>query len=232
MNPSEFDKFAEEYRSLHQANIAASGEPPEYFAEYKMKDLKRLVSSDFLDVIGGRFLDFGGGIGTSAPFFRKHFPGAHLTCADVSLKSLQVGVTRFGSAISFVAFDGSRLPFAEATFDGAFAACVFHHIPPGAHARLLAEMWRVLKPGRQVMVYEHNPLNPLTVRTVNACPFDEKAILIRASTLRARLESSGFRESQIKYRVFFPRQLRWLRSLEEKLGWLPMGAQYYVCGRK
>jgi len=44
MNASEFDKFAEEYRSLHQANIAASGEAPEYFAEYKMKDLRRLVS--------------------------------------------------------------------------------------------------------------------------------------------------------------------------------------------
>lgn len=231
MNSSEFDKFAEEYESLHRANIAASGEPPEYFAEYKMKDLKRLVSNDCRDVRGGRFLDFGGGVGTSVPFFRKHFPGAYLTCVDVSLKSLEVGVKRF-SAISFVAFDGSRLPFAEATFDGAFAACVFHHIPPGAHERLLAEMRRVLKPGRQVMVYEHNPLNPLTVRTVNACPFDENAILIRAGTLRARLESSGFRESQIKYRVFFPRQLRWLRSMEEKLGWLPMGAQYYVCGRK
>jgi len=46
MNASEFDKFAEEYRSLHQANIAASGEAPEYFAEYKMKDLRRLVSAD------------------------------------------------------------------------------------------------------------------------------------------------------------------------------------------
>ena len=82
------------------------------------------------------------------------------------------------------------------------------------------------------MVYEHNPLNTLTLRTVNACPFDENAILIRAGTLRERLASAGFRESQIKYRVFFPSQLRWLRSIEEKLGWLPMGAQYYVCGRK
>jgi ubiquinone/menaquinone biosynthesis C-methylase UbiE len=232
MEPSEFDKFAEEYRLLHQANIAVSGEPLEYFAEYKMKDLKQLVRSDSPDVSGGRFLDFGGGVGTSAPFFRKHFPGAHLTCVDVSLKSLGVGGKRFGGAISFVAFDGAQLPFAEATFDGAFAACVFHHIPPAAHEQLLGEMWRVLKPGRQVMVYEHNPLNPLTVRTVKACPFDENACLIRAGALRAKLESSGFRESQVRYRVFFPRQLRWLRGMERKLGWLPLGAQYYVCGRK
>ena len=36
MDSAEFDKFAREYRSLHQANIGASGEAPEYFAEYKM----------------------------------------------------------------------------------------------------------------------------------------------------------------------------------------------------
>jgi ubiquinone/menaquinone biosynthesis C-methylase UbiE len=232
MNASEFDKFAEEYRSLHQANIAASGETPEYFAEYKMKDLRRLVSTDLGNVDGGRFLDFGGGVGTSVPFFRKFFPSAHLTCVDVSVKSLEVGIARFGSPTSFVAFDGDQLPFAESTFDCAFAACVFHHIPPEAHARLLGEMRRVLKPKGRVMIYEHNPLNPLTVRTVNACPFDENAILIRAGALRTRIESSGFLEARIRYRVFFPRPLRWLRGMEDNLGWLPMGAQYYVWGRK
>ncbi len=39
MEQSEFDKFADEYRSLHAANIAVSGEGPDYFAEYKIKDL-------------------------------------------------------------------------------------------------------------------------------------------------------------------------------------------------
>ena len=39
MDKAEFDKFADEYRSLHAANIAISGEGPNYFAEYKIKDL-------------------------------------------------------------------------------------------------------------------------------------------------------------------------------------------------
>jgi ubiquinone/menaquinone biosynthesis C-methylase UbiE len=231
MNRSEFDKFAEEYRSLHEANIGVSGETPEYFADYKIKDLKRLVG-DACCVNGGRFLDFGGGVGTSVPFFHRYFPDAQLTCVDVSVKSLKIGSIRFGASTSFVAFDGSHLPFAEATFDYAFAACVFHHIPPEAHERLLAEIRRVLKPSGQMMVYEHNPFNPLTVRAVNACPFDENATLIRAATLKRRLERAGFWKLRIKYRVFFPRQLRWLRSMEEKIGWLPIGAQYYVWGRK
>ena len=232
MNTAEFDKFADEYRSLHQAGIAASGEPPEYFAEYKMKDLKRLVGAHLDGVGQGRVLDFGGGVGASVPFFRKHLPHAHLTCVDVSVKSLEIGVHRFGNASGFVAFDGLRLPFAEATFHCAFAACVFHPIPPEAHERLLGEIWRVVKPGGHVMIYEHNPYNPITVRTVNACPFDENAILIGAGALRTRLESAGFRELRATYRVFFPRRLRWLRALEPTLGWLPLGAQYYVSGRK
>ena len=232
MKSSEFDKFADEYRSLHQATLTASGETPEYFAEYKMKDLKRLVRGTAPSVDRGQFLDFGGGVGTSVPFFRKYFPDARLTCVDVSLKSLEVGATRFGEHTSFVAFDGIWLPFAEDTFDCAFAACVFHHIPSKAHEGLFTEIRRVLKPDGFLMVYEHNPLNPLTVRTVNACPFDENAVLITASMLRARVENSGFRGLRTRYRVFFPKRLHWLRVMEDRLAWLPMGAQYFVCGRK
>jgi len=33
MNEAEFDRFADEYRALHAANIGASGEDPEFFAE-------------------------------------------------------------------------------------------------------------------------------------------------------------------------------------------------------
>jgi SAM-dependent methyltransferase len=232
MDRTEFDKFADEYRSLHQANIAAAGEAPEYFAEYKMLDLKRLVHNDFVGAEGSRFMDFGSGVGTSVPFFRKHFPSARLTCVDVSLRSLQIGVSRFERDANFVAFDGARLPFADATFDHAFAACVFHHIPPSEHDRLFAEIRRVLKPGGRVMIYEHNPLNPFTVRAVRTCSFDENAILIGARTLSAKLEAAGFERPRIRYRVFFPAALRWLRVMEDRLGWLPLGAQYYVCGKR
>jgi hypothetical protein len=39
MDEAEFDKFADEYRSMHAANIRLSGEDPEYFAEYKIADI-------------------------------------------------------------------------------------------------------------------------------------------------------------------------------------------------
>ena len=143
MERTEFDKFADVYRSLHQANIALSGEAHEYFAEYKMRDLKALLSRK-RSIQGGQFLDFGAGIGTSVPFFKKYFPDAHLSCVDVSLESLEIGVFRFPTQARFVAFDGIHLPFAEAAFDCAFAACVFHHISIAEHQHLFEEIHRVL----------------------------------------------------------------------------------------
>lgn len=232
MERAEFDKFAEEYKSLHRENIASSGENPEYFAEYKIKDLKRIVQSTSSLSDTGLFLDFGAGVGSSVPFFRKYFPEAHLTGTDVSENSLKIAASNYGNAAEYVTFDGNYLPFADNSFDAAYASCVFHHIPHTEHIHLLRELRRVLKPKGVVMIYEHNPNNPLTVRAVNSCPFDENAVLINARTMRASLESAGFFFPSISYRVFFPKFLSRIRWIENWIKWLPLGAQYYVIASK
>ncbi len=232
MKPSEFDKFAHEYAELHRANVAASGEGPEFFAEYKIRDLRDLCAAGGDNGLPGRILDFGAGIGSSIGHFRRYFPQAQLACVDVSQVSLRVGAGRFGGEAGFVAFDGSRLPFADGSFDCAFSACVFHHIEPALHVGLLAELHRVLRPGGLILIFEHNPFNPLTVSAVRNCPFDENAILMRAATLRGRLVEAGFRGTEVRYRLFFPHFLRALRPVEQWLTWLPLGAQYYVFDRR
>lgn len=113
-----------------------------------------------------------------------------------------------------------------------FSACVFHHIPAEKHEGLLWEICRVLRPGGLFLVFEHNPYNPLTVCAVNSCPFDENAVLIDANTFCKRVTAAGFASVQYTYRIFFPRILRPLRIIEPLLGWLPIGAQYYVVGWK
>ena len=149
----------------------------------------------------------------------------------MSLRSLAIGRARF-EASQWVCFDGHRLPFAADRFDWAIAACVFHHISPSEHVAALAEIRRVLKPGGGLMVFEHNPWNPLTARAVNTCPFDVNAQLISLPEMRRRFAQAGFVRADCRYRVFFPRRLAFLRKLEASLGWLPLGAQYYVFGRK
>src|SRR6266542_6061039 len=88
---AEFDNIAHEYRSLHAANIKISGESPEYFAEYKIRDVAALTAGEKVS----RILDFGAGIGASVPYFRRYFPEAGLTCVDVSKVSLNIGESRF-----------------------------------------------------------------------------------------------------------------------------------------
>jgi ubiquinone/menaquinone biosynthesis C-methylase UbiE len=230
MDEAEFDKFADEYRSMHAANIRLSGEDPEYFAEYKVVDIAGELAR--ANVVARRALDFGAGVGYSVPFFARHLPAARVTCLDVSRKSLEVGAARHGAAAEFVHFDGRSITYPDGSFDVALASCVFHHIPHDEHVSLLAEIRRVLAPDGRLFVFEHNPLNPLTRHAVNTCEFDEHAKLIPAPTMRRRAREAGFGAADVRYRIFFPHALRGLRPLEAKLTWLPAGAQYYVAARK
>jgi ubiquinone/menaquinone biosynthesis C-methylase UbiE len=230
MDEVEFDKFADEYRAMHAANIRLSGETPEYFAEYKIVDIAAELARE--EVVAHRALDFGAGVGYSVPFFARHLPAARVTCLDVSRKSLDVGAAQHGNAAEFAHFDGRKIPFDDDTFDVALASCVFHHIPHDEHVALLAEIRRVLGNHGRLFIFEHNPLNPLTRHAVNTCEFDEHAQLVRAPTMRRRVRDAGFAVAEIRYRIFFPHALRGLRPLEAKMTWLPLGAQYYVVARK
>lgn len=230
MDRAEFDKFADEYAAMHRDSIRASGEGPEYFAQYKISDVAQHVAQS--RVASDKILDFGSGIGASTPYFKKFFPASDLTCVDVSQRSLEIAESRFPGAARYHCFDGRTLPFADNMFDLAFTACVFHHIPADQHEPLFAEIRRVLAPNGIFFVFEHNPLNPLTVRVVNQCPFDENAVLIRAAVLAQRMARAGFRLDRPRYRIFFPSFLRRLRTLEQALTWCPLGAQYYLSARK
>ena len=93
MEVAEFDKFADEYHNLHQENIRITGETPEYFAEYKIRDLRRVVNS--FGVNSENILDFGMGIGNSTPFLSEYFPDSNLHGVDVSEKSLAIASERY-----------------------------------------------------------------------------------------------------------------------------------------
>lgn len=228
MDAAEFDKFAVEYDKMHRKNIRVSGETPEFFAEYKVLDMRRHWDRRHGGEEPGRILDFGGGTGASAPFLRRYFPKAALIIADVSRRSLEIAASRGVEGLDCLHFDGAALPLEDRSQDLALAACVFHHIPAEEHVALLGEIRRVLKPGRRLFVFEHNPWNPLTVHAVNTCPFDENAVLISAPRLRRRLAAAGFRHTEIRFRIFFPHALRALRPTETALTGVPLGAQYYA----
>jgi len=165
------------------------------------------------------------------PVLPEILPRAHLTCVDVSVRSLEVGIARFGSPTSFVAFDGDQLPFAGIHLRLRLRRLRVSPHSPEAHARLLGEMRRVLKPRGRVMIYEHNPstrsrANRQCLSIRRECYLDQKLVLSgRGSSLRdSARQGSGIA-------CFFPRPLRWLRGMEDNLDGFPW-APSTTCGEK
>jgi SAM-dependent methyltransferase len=231
MNHAQFDIFADEYHTLQARNITITGEDPDYFVEYKVRDIHTQILYCGLRDENLTILDFGSGVGNSIPFFRRYFPSCHLVCADVSERSLEVAKRRFGKLADYMLFTGATLPFESGVFDVAFSACVFHHIPAVEHLLLLGELRRVLSSRvGKLFLYEHNPLNPLTVHAVNTCAFDSDAVLIPSRKMRTKFQEAGYSNVAVYYRVFFPRLLKFLRFLEYRLPFLPVGAQYCITG--
>ncbi len=174
MNRAEFDQFADEYYAQHKANIAITGEAPEYFAEYKIAELRRML--DAAGITASSILDFGSGIGNSIPHFRTHFANVELTCADTSLRSLELARARFPGAERPLWIEGDTIPASDDSFDVVFSACVFHHVSHTEQISWFEELRRVTRPRGLIAVFEHNPFNPLTVRAVDTCPFDANAV--------------------------------------------------------
>lgn len=230
MDAAEFDQFADEYDQIHEKNITVTGEKPDFFHDYKIRVLSQLAAER--NIPAESILDFGSGIGNSTPFFRKYFPNADLSGADVSERSLEVAAARFPGMSTGLRIENQRIPIEDNSFSIAFSACVFHHIPHEEHIHWLRELHRVTRPGGMLGIFEHNPLNPLTVRAVNSCPFDENARLIRARQLVQSYRESGWEDVRAQYHLFFPHVLAGLRGLEPYLARVPFGGQYSVTAIK
>jgi SAM-dependent methyltransferase len=229
MVEAEFDDVAADYHAQHAASIRLSGESTDYFARYKALDTRVLADAAGLAV--GDILDFGSGIGNAVVPLREAFPDARLTCLDVSAQSLALSRREHGEDIAYRAYDGENVPQDLGHFDVIFTACVFHHIPAAQHVDLLAQLRTMLRPGGMLVLFEHNPWNPLTRHAVANCPFDEHAVLIDAPEMKRRMMAAGFARCQARYRVFFPAMAAALRPLERWMTGLPMGAQYSLCAR-
>jgi hypothetical protein len=83
-----------------------------------------------------------------------------------------------------------------------------------------------------LVIFEHNPANPVTRWVVERCPFDHDAILLPPSETCDYARAAGLRVLRRDYIVFMPRPLAWLRPMEPWLAWLPAGAQYAMSARK
>jgi SAM-dependent methyltransferase len=210
-----FDRYADSYDDAHRQNIAITGEDPAYFARYKREVLLRILGPRFAQPV----LDFGCGIGNLTGLLADAFPTVH--GYDPSAKSIAIATRRTQRATFHD--DLARVPHLH--FGGVVLANVLHHVPPGERAALLRDIADLLAPGGRLVVFEHNPFNPLTRWAVATCPFDEEAELLWPWETARLLSGAGFRDVRLNFIVFFPRALARLRPVEPSLRWLPLGAQ-------
>lgn len=223
----EFDSFIENYRENQNKHVALSGESGTFFAEYKAQKLFEWFPEYRNHAIS--ILDFGCGDGLMTELVHKVFPLAKVSGIDPSAKSIDEAQKSFTKP-HFAWFDGARAPFNNQSMDLIFAAGVFHHIPFDQHQACINEIFRMLKPGGRLVLFELNPINPLTQLTFRRSPVDRDATMLSPRYARNLVTKHGALDT--KYYCFFPRFAGRLRFLEPYMTWLCLGALYAVIVKK
>lgn len=227
MNSSGFDPYADAYRDIHNRNVRFTGGSSDYYSEYKV----RIMAQTYRPPASAcRILDFGCGDGLGTHYLTRYFPEARVCGIDVSEKSLEAARRRVPVKATFVRYGGGEIPFPDNDFDLVLISGVIHHIACASRPALLKSLFRVCAPQASVYIFENNPLNPFTRYIVATCEFDRDACLLTSGRLKRDLRAAGFEIQRCRFTLLFPRHklFRPLHRLEERLGALPLGGQYYV----
>lgn len=223
-NRVDFDEYTKEYNTLLRDGTAFFSKDDTYFAEYKVRLAQARTSRPVR-----RVLEYGCGIGRNIPSLRRAFPGAEVVGTDISQASLEQA-RQANPGVEFLA-EGEAAAHLGG-FDLIFVAGVYHHVPPAERAMVSQTLHTRLAPGGSLIVFEHNPYNPITARIVSNCPYDADAVLLRPSELKRHLSQAGFTGLGGGFCLFVPPRLAWLAWLEPLIAWLPLGGQYYVQAAK
>jgi SAM-dependent methyltransferase len=221
---AEFDAFASGYRELVDRSVRFTGESSVFYAAYKANYVARMVVVQ----AGCKVLDYGCGVGLLSRELKKALNGVRVDGFDPSeesLRQVEGGLRRQGTFTR-------RMDELDRDYDVVVLANVLHHVEPPRRAEAVQEASSLLAPGGKLVVFEHNPLNPLTRRAVSECPFDKGVTLLSRGELVGLARASRLRVLSRAYIVFFPRWLAWFRRLEPALWWCPGGAQYAVIAER
>jgi SAM-dependent methyltransferase len=220
-----FDEYADDYGDAVQRSIAFSGVEHDLFTRRKARHLLDVVDRLLGPPGDVRALDVGCGVGATDAHLVGRLGDLHGT--DVSAEAVRRAADA-NPAVRYAPSVGTSLPYENEQFDLAFAICVLHHVPPADRPRFAAELRRVVRPGGLVVVFEHNPLNPLTRLAVARCEFDGDAVLLTAGSTRSVLRGAGLEPIERRHVILFPSEAPPVVAVEGAFARLPLAAQYYV----
>jgi len=223
-----FDQYSIKYNELVDNAVSPTGYSTNSLVIAKLQKLKNLFPT--LSGKPFRLLDFGCGIGNLYSSIGHIFPQVTYTGVDPSKDSILQARSRFNDEILF--HESTTLEWQALKFDLIFASGVFHHIPHIEHTRIIQQLCSLLNRDGNLVIWEHNPGNPVTRKIVNDCIFDQDAILVSPTTLKSQLREASLTNVKVIYTTFFPKYFSILNCLDPYLSWLPVGGQYLVTGRK
>ena len=229
INPHEFDRYDQTYEQEMEKSIGFCTTDHAFFIEAKTRILIELADKYVGNIANLNLLDIGCGLGNTSKILSRDC--RRIVGVDISEKMIAMAAAQLPHG-EFREFDGANIPYGNDQFDVVFAMNVFHHISPQQRDPLLADMVRVLKPGGAIMIFEHNPYNPFTLKAVRQCSFDADAILLKSTESCERLRYAGLSRVFRRFVIFIPFD-GWLHRITTRwLGWLPLGAQYVAMGVK
>lgn len=221
MEKPNFSEFSENYEE-------SLGFRHKYFIKTKCEELLGVLKQHFGSVDGLRCLDLGCGTGEA----EEYLGSFDIVGIDYTLGMLMHAREK-NTKYDFLLSSACSLPIRDSSFDVVFSMCMMHHIPDSRdRVKVFNEAGRVLKDGGLLIVFEHNPYNPYTRYVVRTCPMDRNARLISAYDLKKYYQNSGMQSITIRYILFIPFAIRKAQPIDNVLGLLPMGGQYYMAGRK
>jgi len=227
---AQFDQFADSYDSDCMRGLAATGESRAYFAAGRAHHLAQWWRANQPHP-ATTIIDYGCGTGEGTLALALAFPNAHIVGVDVSLASIERARSHpRNEQVTFSHLADGDLQLRSA--DLVHVNGVLHHVPPPERDGVLGSLYRSLRSGGIVAVFENNPLNPGTRWVMSRIPFDRDAIPLYPSETARRLRTVGWHLEHRAFLFWFPRALAALRPLERYLERVPLGAQYAVFASK
>ena len=131
-----YDKFAKDY------DKAFAPFEKRFLSKWREETLSYLPENS-------KILEIGAGTGANFQFYPTC---QHAVASEISLKMLEFA-RRKTNSIELIQTNAETLPFAENTFDAAFATLVFCSITKPENA--FAELQRIIKPKGKIVLLEH-----------------------------------------------------------------------------
>lgn len=229
----EFDRFAETYyENLDSPLKRWAGISDRQLVAQKARLLIRLINQESA---GDRFrsiLDFGCGPGGFLHQIGSVAPWLSLSGYDPSPKMIDVAQNSLGPQVFLTHHLSELRDIHRGTFDVIVLSSVLHHVPSKDRGNLLCDVGELLSEDGILVVFEHNPRNPLTRFVVKRTPIDAGAVLLTPDQLERGDEKQVFTFSSPHYYLNLPPGWPVSDVVDRVFQKAPLGAQWAVVGKK